>query len=99
MMSKPAKRLLELLDNHGIQEHCCPICPNQHGLWVNPMCGPSHYSNLYNSENPDRLRWQSWDLPGKSGSIVGRWGLDGAIDGIISPIFFFSPLSLSESKW
>ena len=75
MIRKPAERLVELLESHGIVDHSCPICPNAHGLWANHLGGPKHYQNLYHfpEEILPQKRFQSWDLPGRVG-YAGRWG-------------------------
>ena len=75
MIKKPAERLVELLESHGILDHCCPICPNAHGLWANHLGGPRHYQNLYHFPEEDLRgpRFQPWDLPGRVG-YAGRWG-------------------------
>lgn len=75
MIKKPAERLVELLESHGILDHCCQICPNAHGLWANHLGGPRHYQNLYHFPKEDLVgkRFQPWDLPGRVG-YAGRWG-------------------------
>ena len=78
VIKKSAERLVELLEAHGISEHSCQICPNQHGMWANHLGGPKHYSHLYNGpnlENSAQQRYQTWDLPDVRGvGIVGRLG-------------------------
>ena len=56
VIKKSAERLVELLEAHGISEHSCQICPNQHGMWANHLGGPKHYSHLYNGPNLKILR-------------------------------------------
>ncbi|CAK9012786.1 unnamed protein product [Durusdinium trenchii] len=84
MMKKPAERLNELLQNHGIQDHCCPICETHHSLWVNNLTGPKHYTNLQQGDvygdklQSSPLRFQTWDLPMPNAfcQIVGRLCFD-----------------------
>ncbi|CAL1161408.1 unnamed protein product, partial [Cladocopium goreaui] len=80
VIKKSAERLVELLEAHGISEHSCQICPNQHGMWANHLGGPKHYSHLYNGpnlENSTQQRYQTWDLPDVCGvGIVGRLMFD-----------------------
>eukprot|EP00435_Cladocopium_sp_Y103_P000444 s370_g1.t1 len=80
MMQQPAERLLSLLEANGISdnEHCCPICPDQHQLWANRVAGPMHYQHLHRRGNlQDSLRWQGWDLPNmRRTKIVGRLMFD-----------------------